>query len=125
MKQFVGLYAVGCSKPDAILTAGQFVTGTPVYLAQLASDKNLPSEPRFFPLGLMAGLKVGLYVAVVTFENGIEAKVLPFKLGSEQMLKDTISEHLNAQCLASLDKLFGAVTDEGEATPAYVNQDQS
>ncbi|AFU64380.1 hypothetical protein [Salmonella phage SKML-39] len=125
MKQFVGLYAVGCSKPDAILTAGQFVTGTPVYLAQLASDKNLPSEPRFVPLGLMTGLKVGLYVGVVTFENGVEAKVLPFKLGSEQMLKDTISEHLNAQCLASLDKLFGAVYDEGEATPAYVNQDQS
>ncbi|UHS64977.1 hypothetical protein GLOOB_130 [Shigella phage vB_SboS_Gloob] len=125
MKQFVGLYAVGCSKPDAILTAGQFVTGTPVYLAQLASDKNLPSEPRFVPLGLMAGLKVGLYVGVVTFENGVEAKVLPFKLGSEQMLKDTISEHLNAQCLVSLDKLFGTVSDEGEATPAYVNQDQS
>lgn len=123
MKQFVGLYAVGCSKPDAILTAGQFVTGTPVYLTQLASDKNLPSEPRFVPLGLMTGLKVGLYVGVVTFENGIEAKVLPFQLNSEQMLKDTISEHLNAQCLASLDKLFGVVTDEGEATPAYVNQD--
>ncbi|EJS6254399.1 hypothetical protein N1226_004132 [Escherichia coli] len=123
MKQFVGLYAVGCSKPDAILTTGQFVTGTPVYLAQLASDKNLPSEPRFVPLGLMTGLKVGLYVGVVTFENGIEAKVLPFKMGSEQMLKDTISEHLNSQCLASLDKLFGVVSDEGEATPAYVNQD--
>jgi hypothetical protein len=123
MKQFVGLYAVGCSKPDAILTAGQFVTSTPVYLTQLASDKNLPSEPRFVPLGLMTGLKVGLYVGVVTFENGIEAKVLPFKLGSEQMLKDTISEHLNSQCLASLDKLFGVVSDEGEATPAYVNQD--
>ncbi|AIM51381.1 hypothetical protein [Dickeya phage Coodle] len=73
----------------------------------------------------MTGLKVGLYVGVVTFENGIEAKVLPFKLGSEQMLKDTISEHLNAQCLASLDKLFGAAGEEGEATPAYVNQDQS
>ncbi|AHZ60317.1 hypothetical protein HQ82_0172 [Dickeya phage phiDP10.3] len=73
----------------------------------------------------MTGLKVGLYVGVVTFENGIEAKVLPFKLGSEQMLKDTISEHLNAQCLASLDKLFGAADEEGEATPAYVNQDQS
>lgn len=123
MKQFVGLYAVGCSKPDAILTAGQFVTGTPVYLTQLASDKNLPSEPRFVPLGLMTGLKVGLYVGVVTFENGIEAKVLPFQLNSEQMLKDTISEHLNSQCLASLDKLFGVVSDEGEATPAYVNQD--
>lgn len=123
MKQFVGLYAVGYSKPDAILTAGQFVTGTPVYLTQLASDKNLPSEPRFVPLGLMTGLKVGLYVGVVTFENGIEAKVLPFQLNSEQMLKDTISEHLNSQCLASLDKLFGVVSDEGEATPAYVNQD--
>lgn len=125
MKQFVGLYAVGCSKPDAILTAGQFVTGTPVYLSQLAADKNLPSEPRFVPLGLMTGLKVGLYIGVVTFENGIEAKVLPFKLDSEQIVKDTISEHLNAQCLASLDKLFGAAVDEGEATPAYVNQDQS
>lgn len=122
MKQFVGLYAVGCSKPDANLTTDQFITGTPVYLTQLASDKNLPSEPRFVPLGLMTGLKVGLYVGVVTFENGVEAKVLPFKLGSEEMLKDTISEHLNAQCLASLDKLFGVVTDEGEATPAYVNQ---
>lgn len=60
MKQFVGLYAVGCSKPDA---------NTPVYLTQLASDKNLPSEPRFVPLGLMTGLKVGLYVGVVTFEK--------------------------------------------------------
>lgn len=123
MKQFVGLYAVGCSKPDAKLTTDQFTTGTPVYLTQLASDKNLPSEPRFVPLGLMTGLKVGLYVGVVKFENGVEAKVLPFKLGSEEMLKDTISEHLNSQCLASLDKLFGVVTDEGEATPAYVNQD--
>lgn len=125
MKQFVGLYAVGCSKPDAILTAGQFVTGTPVYLSQLAADKNFPVEPRFIPLGLMTGLKVGLYVGVVSYDSGIEVKVLPFQLGSEQMLKDTIGEHLNSQCLASLDKLFGAVGDEGEATPAYVNQDQS
>ncbi|EBS2632391.1 hypothetical protein B7N40_22990 [Salmonella enterica subsp. enterica serovar Bovismorbificans] len=125
MKQFVGLYAVGCSKPDAILTAGEFVTGTPVYLSQLASDKNLPSEPRFVPLGLMTGLKVGLYIGVVTFKGGIEAKVLPFQLNSEQTLKETIAEHLNPQCLASLDKLFGAAGDEGEATPAYVNQDQS
>ncbi|MCI2234936.1 hypothetical protein MKK42_23040 [Escherichia coli] len=123
MKQFVGLYAVGCSKPDANLTTGQFITGTPVYLTQLASDKYFTSEPGFVPLGLMTVLIVGLYVGVVTFENGIEAKVLPFKLGSEQMLKDTISEHLNSQCLASLDKLFGVVSDEGEATPAYVNQD--
>lgn len=123
MKQFVGLYAVGCSKPDANLTTGQFITGTPVYLTQLASDKNLPSEPHFIPLSLMTGLKVGLYVGIVTFENGIVAKVLPFQLNSEQTLKDTIGEHLNAQCLASLDKLFGAGMDEGEATPAYVNQD--
>lgn len=125
MKQFVGLYAVGCSKPDAILTAGQFVTGTPVFLSQLAADKNFPVEPRFIPLGLMAGMKVGLYIGVVSYDNGIEAKVLPFQLGSEQVLKDTIGERLNSQCLTSLDKLFGAAGDEGEATPAYVNQDQS
>lgn len=120
MKQFVGLYAVGSHS----LTE----TNKPVFISELAVDNFLPQYPVFTPLGLMVGMKNGLYVGVVTFsDTGVEAKVLPFRIGSEELLKQTISEHLNQQCLAALDKMFsaGGADEEGEATPAYVNQDQS
>lgn len=126
MKQFVGIYAVGDDGSSALSMVGA-TNHTPVFISELAVSGDLPTDPRFLPLGMMERMKSGLYLGVVTVGNIVEVKVIPMKLANQQLLAEVIDPALYAKCLHKIDILFGAVPEEGdgEPTPGYVNQDQS
>lgn len=114
MKQFVGLYAIG-EVADQTL---------PVYLSSLAGY-DTAGEHRYRPLSVMPGLKRGLYVGIVTVSESMKVDVIPLKLANQKLFESNLTDEARKECLVSLDQLFGAAGDEGEATPAYVNQEQS
>ena len=113
MKQFVGLYAIGELADNTL----------PVFLSSLAGYKSA-GEHRYRPLSVMPGMKRGMYVGIVTVGESMKVDVIPLTLTNQKTFEDNLTEEARKECLISLDKLFGAVGEEGEATPAYVNQDQ-
>lgn len=123
MKQFVGLYAVGDEGTSLLTLVGGMAVSKPVFLTELAASKDLPSDPRFLAIGMMGNMKPGLYLGIVSFDSGVEVKVVPMKMSNQHLL-DSIDPVLRNLCLISIDKLFGmeGQPEEGEATPAYVNQ---
>jgi len=122
MKQFVGLYAVGEMSSGEPNTTKSVITG--VYV------NSLYCTPDFFVSPLLAipllpvtrGAK-GLYIGIINQGATLEVKIIPLLHQNERLLSGLLPPEVLEQCINTMGTLFG--TEEGEATPAYVNQDQS
>lgn len=124
IKQFIGLYAVGHDSTESILSGVK--PSTPVFVKALAGKvEAFPVDPVVMPLPMMVGMKPGLYVGVVNIGAVSEVKIIPLKLTNQKMFEEVIDPTLRVDCVKAIDDIFGDNVDDGEATPAYVNQDQS
>lgn len=122
-KQFIGLYAVGTDETNPIVVT--VARTKAVFLKQLASHDSFPIFPDPMPLPMMDGMKPGLYVGVVNVGSVMEVKIIPLKLTNQNMFEEVIDPLLRVACVKAIDDIFGDNADDGGATPAYVNQDQS
>lgn len=121
IKQFIGLYAVGHDNTASTLSG--VTPSTPVFVKALAGKiEAFPVDPVVMPLPMMVGMKPGLYVGVVNIGAVSEVKIIPLKLTNQKMFEEVIDPTLRVDCVKAIDDIFGDNTDDGEATPAYVNQ---
>lgn len=124
MKQFVGLYAVGEVSPDATNAISNLMP--PVITATYMSSLYCTSEFFISPhlvIPILPETK-GLYIGIISQGATREVKVVPVLYQNEELLASLLGPEVLEGCLNAMGAVFGMV-DGGEATPAYVNQDQS
>lgn len=125
MKQLVAIYAVGYSHGDmAIRRLGSETTTTT--LLKILVDETKSDTAKEAPFSFLSGnTKPGLYVAIVNMSNFGELKVFPLINKNQAIINKTIKPELLQRCCDSIDAFLGLVDDseEGEPTPAYVDQD--
>ncbi|AGY47591.1 hypothetical protein Maynard_74 [Salmonella phage Maynard] len=114
MKQFVGLYAVGEEQEACPALKG-------VYLHSLYCTSKFVVTPMMV-IPLLPDTK-GLYVGIIQQGQAREVKVVPLLECNEQLLCQLLDPEVLQQCISTMGCLFGS-DKEGEATPAYVNQDK-
>lgn len=122
MKQFVAIYAVGASRNKVSRALGM---QTSILLQVLADETSPEQNAEAIPFSLLSeSNKSGLYVAVVNMGSICESKVFPFTVSNQSDINKSIKPGLLEQCSHSIDAFLGLVdTEEGEPTPAYVDQD--
>ena len=127
-QQFVGLYAVGRTASLLIEDTSPSQSSVPVYLATLAHNVARLPVMRRLPLQQLEKVKPGLYVGIVTVDNGCMTTVtVPMKTANESFVDGLVLPELLADCANNIEVLFGMTVVEGdaEASPEYVNQDHS
>lgn len=122
MKQFVGLYAVGEAPNDPPLAITLPTPATGIYLNSLYCTPKFIVSP-MLAIPLLPETK-GLYIGIISQGAVREVKIIPVLHQNEELLASLLAPDVLEQCITTMGVLFGLV-EEGEATPAYVNQDQS
>ena len=125
MKQLVAIYAVGYSRGDMASRKLGSETSTTTLLKVLV-DETKSDSAKEVPFSFLSGnTKPGLYVAIVNMSNFGELKVFPLINKNQAIINKTIKPELLQRCCDSIDAFLGLVDDseEGEPTPAYVDQD--
>lgn len=125
MKQLVAIYAVGYSHGDMASRKLSSETTTTTLLKVLV-DETKSDTTKEVPFSFLSGnTKPGLYVAIVNMSNFGELKVFPLINKNQAIINKTIKPELLQRCCDSIDAFLGLVDDseEGEPTPAYVDQD--
>lgn len=117
MKQFIGLYAVGEAAQETILVPYTIVDS---YMNCLYCTPEFFTSPHLV-LPILPQCK-GLYIGIISEGETREVKVVPVLYKNEKLLASLLSPEVLEQCLNTMGAIFGMVED-GEATPAYVDQD--
>lgn len=120
MKQFVGLYAVGEDQEAILSISEQRSSLKGVYLQSLFCTSGFIVSPMLV-IPLLPNNK-GLYVGIIQQGQAREVKVIPLLASNEELFSQILEPKVLQQCIGTIDCLFGS-NKEGEATPAYVNQD--
>lgn len=127
MKQFVGMYAVGedCKTASIISSNIDIPPLSSVYLNSLYCTEKFVVSPMLV-MPLLPGVK-GLYIGIISEDRAREVKVIPLLGSNEELMEQILSPEVLQQCINTMGVLFGmeGQPEEGEATPAYVDQDQS
>lgn len=125
MKQLVAIYAVGYSHGDIANRKLGSETSTTTLLKILV-DETKSDSAKEVPFSFLSGnTKPGLYVAIVNMSAVRELRVFPLVNKNQVIINETIKPELLQQCCNSIDVFLGMADDseEGEPTPAYVDQD--
>lgn len=124
MKQFVGLYAVGEVQESNLLMSSMLAEAQPtlkgVYLHSLYRTSKFVVTPMMV-IPLLPDTK-GLYIGIIQQGQAREVKVIPLMESNEELMSQILEPEVLQQCINTMGCLFGSNKD-GEATPAYVNQD--
>ena len=121
MKQLVAIYAVGAGRNKVLQGCD---TKTPILLKVLVDETNKEDGIQNIPFSMLdKNIKSGLYVAVVNISSVCELKLFPFTESNQTTINDAIKPELLEKCSHSIDIFLGAASEEGEPTPAYVDQD--
>ncbi len=125
MKQLVAIYAVGYSRGDMLSRKlGSEITTTT--LLKILVDETESDAAKEVPFSFLSGsAKPGLYIAIVNMSAVGELRVFPLVNKNQVIINETIKPELLQQCCNSIDVFLGMADDseEGEPTPAYVDQD--
>ncbi|AUG88000.1 hypothetical protein RCIP0012_00027 [Klebsiella phage RCIP0012] len=124
MKQLVAIYAVGVTTTD-LLNNKIGRSSTTTSLLKILVDETGTDNAKEIPFSFLSGsVKPGLYVAIVNMSTVGELKVFPLVSKNQAIINETIKPELLQRCCDSIDAFLGLVdTEEGEPTPAYVDQD--
>lgn len=127
MKQLVAIYAVGHSRGDMLSRKlGSNITTTT--LLKILVDETESDAAKEVPFTMLSSNPdSGLYIAIVNMHavGAGELKVFPLINKNQAIINETIRPDLLQQCCNSIDVFLGMADDseEGEPTPAYVDQD--
>lgn len=125
MKQLVAIYAVGATTTD-ILNSKIGRSSTTTSLLKVLVDETGTDNAKEIPFSFLSGsAKPGLYIAIVNMSAVGELRVFPLVNKNQVIINETIKPELLQQCCNSIDVFLGMAddTEEGEPTPAYVDQD--